>query len=156
MTEHAINHNHKPTATPPSAVIAATDNQFLPPSENDDENDADKADLIGNYDGGGKNRGKGGHFRRYRDHNKIEGLHGLYGEQKDNDDNGHDFDENDCDWYDTKEKEWEEYDDGDDDVVDIATVQFFGMPDEAFLGKKTENKKKEEEEEEKRKGGYDS
>ena len=31
FTEHVINHNHKPTATPPSTVIAATDNHSLPP-----------------------------------------------------------------------------------------------------------------------------
>ena len=40
-----------------------------------------------------------------------------------------------------EEKEWEENDDNDDDVVDIAVVQFFGMPDKAFLGEETENKK---------------
>ena len=31
LTEHAIKHNHKPTATPPSTVIAAADNHSLPP-----------------------------------------------------------------------------------------------------------------------------
>ena len=31
MTEHAIKHNHKPTATPPSTVIVAADNHSLPP-----------------------------------------------------------------------------------------------------------------------------
>ena len=29
LKEHAITHNYKPTATPPSAVIAATDNHYL-------------------------------------------------------------------------------------------------------------------------------
>ena len=29
--EHAIKHHHKPTATPPSTVIAAADNHSLPP-----------------------------------------------------------------------------------------------------------------------------
>ena len=30
LTEHAIKHNHKPTARPPSTVISATDNHCLP------------------------------------------------------------------------------------------------------------------------------
>ena len=40
-------------------------------SESDDDNngdDADPADLIGKYDGKGKNKGEGG-CRRYRDDN---------------------------------------------------------------------------------------
>ena len=41
-------------------------------------------------------------------------------------------------------------------MVNITTVQLFGMPYEAFLGKGTDNKKnKEDEEEEKRKGDED-
>ena len=31
LTEHVIKHNHKPTATPPSTVIAAADNHSLNP-----------------------------------------------------------------------------------------------------------------------------
>ena len=31
FTEHAIKHNHKPIATPPSTAIAATENHSLPP-----------------------------------------------------------------------------------------------------------------------------
>ena len=45
-----------------------------------------------------------------------------------------------------EEKEREEENDDNDDVVDITAVKLFGMPDEAFLGKETDNKKKEEEE----------
>ena len=78
MTAHAIKHNHKPTATPPSTVIAATDNHFLPPLDDGDDNDSDPSDLPGKYDGGGKKKGKGGHRRMYRDDNKIKDLHGLY------------------------------------------------------------------------------
>ena len=78
-----MNHNHKPTATPPSTVIAAAYNHFLPPSENDDDNDADPADLTGKYNCGVKKKEKGGHCRRYKDDNKIESLHSLYKEPKD-------------------------------------------------------------------------
>ena len=88
MTAHAIKHNHKPTATPPSTVIANADNHFLPPSEDDDDKYADPANLMGKYDGGGENKGKGGHRLRYRDDDKIEALHGLYEEPKENDDGG--------------------------------------------------------------------
>ena len=41
--------------------------------------------------------------------------------------------------------------DDDKDVGDITVVLFFGMPDEAFIGKETDNKKKKGDEEEKRK-----
>ena len=54
-----------------------------------------------------------------------------------------------------EEKELEEDDDDDDDVVGITAVQFFGMLNEAFIGKEMENRKKEEEEGEKRKGNDD-
>ena len=54
-----------------------------------------------------------------------------------------------------EEKKREEDDDNDDYVVEITAVQFFGMPDEAFLGKETDNNKKKEEENEKRKDGGD-
>ena len=43
---------------------------------------------------------------------------------------------------DDKEQEEDDYDDN--DVVDIDVVQLVGMPDEAFIGKETENKNKEE------------
>ena len=53
-----------------------------------------------------------------------------------------------------EEKEWEE-DDGDgDDVVEINAVQLFGMPNEAFLGKGTDNRNKKEYEEEDNSKGY--
>ena len=42
------------------------------------------------------------------------------------------------------EKEREEDDEDDDEVVDITMVQLFGMPDEAFIGKKTDNNNKKE------------
>ena len=80
MTANSIKHNHKQTATPSSTVIAATDNHFLPPLDDVDDNDSDPSNLIGKYDGGGKKKGKGGHRRRYRDNDKIEDLHGLYNE----------------------------------------------------------------------------
>ena len=52
-----------------------------------------------------------------------------------------------------EEKEWEEEDDEDYVIVDITAVKLFGMPDEAFLIKETDNnKKKEDEEDEKSKG----
>ena len=49
-----------------------------------------------------------------------------------------------------KEKEREEDNDKDNDVVNITTVQLFGMPDEAFLGKETQNKNNKDEEEKNR------
>ena len=58
MTAHAIKHNHKPTATPPSTVTAAEDNHFFPSSDDDDDNDDDPSDLMGKYDGGGNKKGK--------------------------------------------------------------------------------------------------
>ena len=58
FTAHAIKKNHKPTATPPSTVIAAADNNFLPTSDDNDENDANPADLMGKYDGRGKKKVK--------------------------------------------------------------------------------------------------
>ena len=51
--------------------------------------------------------------------------------------NGRDDDKNDGDWGYMEEKEREEDDDNNDDVVDITVVQFFGMPDEEFIGKET-------------------
>ena len=77
---------HKLQSKTNSAVIAAADNHFLPPSENDYDNDADTANLMGKYDSGGKKKGKGGHCRRYRDDNKIDDLHGPYEEPKDDGD----------------------------------------------------------------------
>ena len=50
--------NHKPNVTPPSTVIAAADNPFLPPLDNNDDNDADLAKLMVKYYGGGKNKVK--------------------------------------------------------------------------------------------------
>ena len=58
MTAHAIKHNQKPTATPPSTVIDAKDNHFFPSSDYDDANDADPSDLMGKYDGRGRKKGK--------------------------------------------------------------------------------------------------
>ena len=125
--------NHKPTDNLPSTVIAAADNHFLPPLDDDDGNDANTANLMGKYDGGGKKKGKGGHRCRYRDDNEIKALHGLCEEQKDDDDG---------DWGDVEEKEHEEDDGNDDDIVNITAVKFFDMPEEAFLGKETDIKKK--------------
>ena len=45
--------------------------------------------------------------------------------------------------------------DSDNDVFDITTVQLFGMPNEAFLAKYTENKNEKGEDEDKRKGDDD-
>ena len=101
---------------------------------------------MGKYDGKGKKKVKGGHRCRYRDDNKIEALHGIYKEPKDNDDSGWDDDNNDGDWDDMKDKEQEEDNDDDNDVVNITAVQFFGMPDDAFLGKEAEYKKKKKKE----------
>ena len=42
-----------------------------------------------------------------------------------------------------EEKEQEKDNDDDDDIVNITVVQFFGLPDETFLGKETYNKKEE-------------
>ena len=53
---------------------------------------------MGNYDGGGKKKVKGGHCRRYRYDDKIEALRGLYKNPKNDDDNGHEDDNNDGDW----------------------------------------------------------
>ena len=101
LTAHAIKHNHKPTATPPSTVIAAADNRFLHPLDNDDDIDANPSDLMVKYDSGGKKKGKVGHCCRYRDDNGIEALHGLYEEPKDDNDGIHD---NESDWNGTEEK----------------------------------------------------
>ena len=105
---------------------------------------------MGTYNGEEKKKGKGGHCRRYREDKDIEDLHGLYEEpNEDGNDDGCDDYEGDGDWDRMEEKEQEEEDDDDDDVVDITVVQLFGMPNEEFLGKETENKKKKEEEEDK-------
>ena len=85
MIAHAIKHNHKPTTTPQPTVIAATNNHFLPPLEDDNENDAGLAELMGKYDVGGKKKVKGGQHRRYKNDDEIEDLHGLYKELKDDD-----------------------------------------------------------------------
>ena len=55
-TYHKNKHNS--TATPPSTVIAAVDNHFLPPSDDNDNNDSNPADLMGKYDGSGEKKGK--------------------------------------------------------------------------------------------------
>ena len=81
-------------------VISAVDNHFLPPLDDDDDNDANPAELMGKFDVGGKKKLKGGQRRRYRDNDKIEDLHGLYKEPKDDDDGGRDGDNNDVDWED--------------------------------------------------------
>ena len=134
MTAQAIKHDHKPTATTPSTIIAAAYNHFLPLSDDDNDNDADPADLMVNYDSGGKKKGKGGHRCRYRDDDNIEALRGLYEEPKDDDDDVRcDNDDDNGDWDDMEEKEREEENDDGDDVVDITTVQFFGMPDEELF-----------------------
>ena len=80
MTANGIKKNQKQTATPPSTVIAAAYNHLHPPSENNDDNDADPANLMVKYDGGVNRKGKVGHCRSYRDNDKIEDLHGLYKE----------------------------------------------------------------------------
>ena len=72
--------------------------------DDNDDNDADTADLMGKYNVGGKNKRKGEHRRRYRDDNEIEALHTLYEEPKDNDDDGRDEKEDNGDWDDTEEK----------------------------------------------------
>ena len=51
MTAHAIKQNNKLTATPPSTFIATAENHLLHPLDNDDDIDADPADLMGKYDG---------------------------------------------------------------------------------------------------------
>ena len=150
MTGHTIKHYHKPTATPPSTVISTTDNQFLLPSDNDDDNDANPVELMGKYDVRGKKKGKGGHHRRYREDYNIKALNRKYEKPKDKNedvrDNGY------GDWDYMEEKAREEDDDKDDDVFNITAVQCFGMPDKAFLSNGTKNrKKKKEDEEEKRK-----
>ena len=94
---------HKPIATPSSTLIAAADNQFLPPLDDDDENDADTDDLMGKYNGGGKEKVKWVHCRRYREDDNIEAHQGVYKEPKDNND-GRDNDDNDGDWEHTEEK----------------------------------------------------
>ena len=104
MTAHAIKHHHKPTATPPSTVIAVVDNHFLHPLDDDNDIDADPPDLMVKYDGGGKRKGKGGHHCRYRDKYNIEALHGLYEEPKDDNDNGCDDDDDGRYWDDMEEK----------------------------------------------------
>ena len=50
-----------------------------------------------------------------------------------------------------EEKEWDEDDDNVDDIVDITSVQWFGIPDKEFICKETDNNKNKEEEEEKSK-----
>ena len=97
---------------------------------------------MGKCDGGEKKKGKGGHCHRYRYDNKIEYLRGLYKEPKYDDDNVREDDDNSGNWDDMDEKQREEDDDDDDDAVDITGVQFFGVTDEAFLGKDKDNKKK--------------
>ena len=129
MTAHAIKHHHKPTATPPSTVRAATDNHFLPPSDDDNDNDANPADLMGKYGGGGNNKGKGGHRHGYRDDGKIKALHDLYKEPKDGDNDGRDDENGDSDWDDMEKKEREEDDDDDKGVVKINAVQLFEIPE---------------------------
>ena len=112
---------------------------------------------MGKYNSGGKKKGKGGHCCRYKDEDEIEDLHGLYEDLKDDNDGGvRDDDYDDGDWENIEEKEREEDDDNGNDVVIITAVQFFGMLDEAFLGKETENKENKEEEEGKSNGSdYD-
>ena len=100
LTAHAIKYNHTPTATPTSNVIAAVYNHFLPPLDDDNNNDTDTSNLMGKYDGRGKKKWKGGHHRRYRDDNEIEALHGLYEEPKDDEDDGSDDDNDNGDWND--------------------------------------------------------
>ena len=70
--------NHKPIPTPPSTVLAAADNHFLPPSDDDNYNDANPADLMVKYDGRGKKKGKAGHCHTYMNDDKIKALHGPY------------------------------------------------------------------------------
>ena len=144
MIAHAIKHNKKPTATPPSTVIAVVDNHFLPPSDDKNDNYSDPADLMGKYDGGRKKKEKGGNFRRYRDDDEIEALHGLYKEPKDDNDDGCGDEKNGSNWDDMEEKEQEKEQDDGDEVVKITAVQLFGMPDKEFLGKDMENKKNKE------------
>ena len=102
--------------------MAAMDNHFLPPSDNDNDNGADPAVLMGKYKSGENKKWKWGHSCRYRDDNNIEALHGLYEEPKDNDNNFRDDDGNDVNWDDMEEKEREEDDDNSDDLVDITAV----------------------------------
>ena len=75
---HAIKHNHKLTNNPPLNLIAVADKHFLPLLDNENDNDANPADLMGKYDGGGKKKGGGEHSRMYRNNDKIEALRGLY------------------------------------------------------------------------------
>ena len=134
---------------PPSTGIDAADNHFLPPSDDNYDNDADPVDLMGKYVGRGKKKGEGGHRHMYRDDNDIKALHGLYKEPKYDNDDGRDNDNNgDCNWEDMEEKKQEQDADDDDDVVNITAVQLFGIPEELFLGKETENKKKKKKKEE--------
>ena len=60
-----------------------------------------------NYDGGRKKKGKGRHFRTYRDDERIESLHILYEERKDNDKDGRYDDDNNGNWENMEEKERE-------------------------------------------------
>ena len=71
LTSRVIKQNTKPTATPLSTVISAADNHFLLPSDDNNNYDADPADLMGKYYGGGKKKGKGEHRRRYEENNSI-------------------------------------------------------------------------------------
>ena len=135
LLARAIKHNHKPTATPPSIVIADEYNHFFPPLDDANDNDSDPTDLMGKYDGRGKKKGKGWHHCRYKDDDNIKALHGIYEEPKDDDNDGHDNDDNSGDWYGMDYKEREEDNKDYDDVVDITAVQLFGMPDKEFFGK---------------------
>ena len=148
MTANAIKHNKKPTATPPSTVISAKDNRFLPPWDNNDDKHANPSDLMGKYDGRGKKKVNGEYRHRDRDNkNDIEALHGLYKEPKDDNKNGHEDEDDGGNWNNTEEKEREEDNDDNDGIVDITAVQCFGMTNEVFLGKETDNKKSKKEEE---------
>ena len=112
--------------------------------------------MMGKYDGKGKKNGKGIHCRSYMDDYKIKDLHSLYEELKDDDDNHYsrDDDNDDGDWGDMEEKEPEEDNDGDNVVVNFTAVKLFGMPDEAFLDKETENKNYKEDKKSKGDGDY--
>ena len=74
--------------------------------DNDDDNYADPANLIGKHDGRVKKKEKGGHRHRYRNDDKINDLHGLYKEPKEDNNNGCDDDkeDNDGDRYVMEEK----------------------------------------------------
>ena len=130
-----MKHNQKLTATPPSTFKAAADNHFLPPLNENDDNDAKPDNLMGRYNVRGKNKGKGGHHCRYRDKNETEALHGLYKVPKDDDNRSRGDDDAGGDWDNMKEKEQGEKYDGNNGVVDITAVQIFSMTDKVFLDK---------------------